>query len=733
MNKFFIKATEKACSFDEHIAAPYLRREFELDFAPKEGQISICGLGFYRLYINGEELTKGHIAPYISNPDEICYYDTYDICGFLKDGKNAIGIILGNGFFNQFGGREWDFDKAPWIGAPRVALELSAIGDDKEIKIIADEKFRVHPSPVIFDDLRMGEHYDARCEIDGWNMPDFDDSQWSCAIKAEAPRGEMKLCTADPIAVMREIKPVSIKKQKDGYLYDFGENTAGLCRLNVKGECGQKITMWHCEILKDGEFFNGNIIFPRPHYFKYNQKDVYILKGEDVETYIPSFTYHGFRYVLVEGITEEQATEDLLTYLVMNSDLKHIGGFECSDETANTLFSMVKRSDLSNFYYFPTDCPHREKNGWTGDAALSAEHMVLLYDVEASWREWLFNIRKSQNDKGVLPGIVPTAGACYDDWNGPAWDTVLFNLPYELFKKRGSTEVIKENAHAMICSLEYFMTLRNENGTIAKGLGDWAPTGKIHASDYVTPLDVTISILIMDMAHKAWEMFEAVGYSHQAQFARGIYNDMRTTIRRELVDFDTMTVSGNCQGSQAMALYYGVFEESEKQKAFSKLLDIINKDNDNFNCSVFSLRVLFHVLSEFGESELAYNMITKPQYPSYGYLLEIGATTLPEHFKIYEPYESENLCSFNHHFMGDIANWFMSSVAGLNIIDCETVEIKPNFIKKLDYASAYYDLPKGRVSVSWKRTEDKIELKIESPVEYSLNIPEDIGKKVILK
>ena len=720
MNKQFIKATEKACSFDEYIASPYLRKSFELDFVPEKAELSICGLGFYVLCINGKEITKGALAPYISNPDDYCYYDTYDVKSMLVEGENVIGIMLGNGMFNAFSGVVWDFQKAEWLGAPRMSLEFIAEGDNKKLEFIADESFKVHPSPVIFDDLRMGEYYDANLEIEGWNKAGFDDSAWDNAMKAETPRGELKLCTAEPIKVMYEIKPVSVKKQTGGYLYDFGINTAGVCRLKINAKKGQKITFWHAELLKDGELDFSSTIFDGPDvqfYKEYSQKDIYIAKGEGEEIYIPKFTYHGFRYVFVEGIEEEQATDDLLTYLVMNSDLKRIGGFECSDEVSNTLFEMVKRSDLANFYYFPTDCPHREKNGWTGDAAVSAERMVLLYDVEKSWREWLGNIRKAQNDRGELPGIVPTTGWGYNAWNGPSWDTVIFNLPYELYKKRGNVEAIKENAHAMVRYLEYILTRRSENGTIAVGLGDWVPVGR-HPSDYVSPLALTDSIMVMEMARKASEMFDAVGYKHSKAFADSIYADMYETIRRELVDFSTMTAAGECQTSQAMALYYGLFKENEEQKAFEKLLNLVHRNDDKFDCGFLGMRVIFHVLAEFGEAELAYDMITRKEYPSYGYWIETGETTLCEAFQ-----PTVKCGSHNHHFLGDIGNWYISAVAGLRIVNSEKVLISPNFINQLDYASAYHDLPKGRVSVSWKRVGDEIELEVKCPVEYEIKIP----------
>lgn len=729
MNKHFIKVDSKYCSLEEHVAAPYLRRVFELDFEPENAHIAICGLGFYELYVNGTNITKGALAPYISNPDDYCYYDVYDIAKLLKKGENAVGVILGNGMFNQFGGSVWEFDKAQWRGAPCVALEFSASGSGKSLEFIADEKFRTHSSPITFDDLRMGEYYDARLEIENWNMPEFDDSEWNSALEAETPRGELKLCTADPIKPVYEIKPKNIKKQENGYLYDFGVNCAGVCRLEINAEEGQKITLWHGEILENGEFSYNNIIFDRPDtqfYKEYNQKDIYIAKGIGEESYMPKFTYHGFRYVLVQGITEEQANSELLTYIVMNSDLKHIGGFKCSDDVSNKLFEMVQRSDLSNFYYFPTDCPHREKNGWTGDASASAEHMALLYDVEASWREWLGNIRKSQNDRGELPGIVPTAGWGYEWGNGPAWDSVLFSLPYQLFKKRGNTEVIKENAHAMIRYLEYILTRRNENGTVSVGLGDWVPVGRA-ADDYNAPLELTDSVMVMEMAREAAEMLNAIGYTHQADFANAVYKDMRGTIRRELIDFNSMLAAGESQTGQAMLLYYGVFEKDEEEKAFSRLLELIHKNNDCFDCGYLGLRTVFHVLAHFNKADLAYDMITRKDYPSYGHLIELGETTLPEQFMP----DGVPCGSHNHHFLGDIANWYMSEIAGINVVNSEYVQIKPNFIRQLNYASAYYGLPGGRVSVSWKRTENHIELEVECPVAFDVVLTGEYGDETV--
>lgn len=702
MNKDFIKATEEYCSLDKHVPAPYLRRSFLLPEVPSEAEISVCGLGFYILYINGHNVTKGHLAPYISNPDDICYYDTYDIREYLAEGENVIGIMLGNGFMNCFGGAVWDFDKAAFRGAPRVALDFRCTCGTEEISFIADDSFRTHPSPLLFDDLRLGEIYDSRLELPGWNLPGYDDSDWTPALRAETPRGDMRLCEAEPIKAIKTVKPVSITKEGDAYIYDFGTNSAGVCRLKVKGECGQKITMWHAELLVNGAFYNKNIRFPNHDYYdEYNQTDRFICSGGEDE-YAPLFRYNGFRYVKVEGITEEWATEELLTYEVMSSALKVIGGFSCSDERLNTLYRMVDNANRSNFYYFPTDCPHREKNGWTGDASLSADDMILMYDTERSWREWLNNIRKAQDDRGALPGIVPTSGWGFAWGNGPAWDSVLFNLPYMLYRFRGSTEVVRENAHAMIRYLEYILSRRSEDGTVAIGLGDWVPVNR-PAHAYAPPLALTDSIMVMDMARKAEEMLRAVGYTLRADFAESIYKEMRATVRRELVDLDTMVVKGECQSSQAIALYYGVFDEDEGQRAFDHLVSYIEQNDCAFDCGFIGMHCIFHVLSEFGRSDLAYRMITRDRFPSYTLLIEQGVTAMVEHFM---DEGKSNPDSYNHHFLGDVARWLTIRLAGLNVIDHKTVRIAPCPVEGVDHAEAYYDLPPGRVSVKWYRGVD---------------------------
>lgn len=594
--KSFIRASEAYNTFEHHVPAPYLRRAFQADHEAKANVI-ITALGFYELYLNGERITKGRLAPYISNPDDLVYYDTYEVT--LRAGENVLGVWLGNGFTNNPGGHIWDFDTAAFRAAPQMALCLTYTDKSGEAHCIeSDKTWRTESSPLLFDDYRFGEIYDGRLEIPGWNTIGFDDSAWEFAERAPQPRGEKRLCTVEPIDIVNELKPISVTKTEKGYLYDFGINTAGVCRLCVRGELDQRIELRHSEHLKDGLPDMENIWFKREHWardLEYVHKDVYTCRGDGEEVYTPAFTYHGFRYVLVSGITEAQATEDLLTALEMHSLLEERGGFSCSDETANKLQQMTRQSDVTNFYYFPTDCPQREKNGWTADAALSSEHILLNLGAEKSYREWLRAIVKAQDNNGALPGIVPTSGWGFAWGNGPAWDSVLIELPYRLYQYRGDLDSVKLCAPAIIKYLHYLTTRMDEHGVLGG-------------------------------------------------------------------------------------------------------------------------RVLFHVLTDFGYGDLAFSMITRPDYPSYGNWIARGATTL---WEVFQPEGSDRIGSLNHHFWGDISSWFTQALSGIRMAphgEPNEVDFRPSFISRLTHAEAFHIAPAGRIASAWERDEDDvIVLTVELP------------------
>lgn len=724
LSKKFICAGSEFNKYTSFVAAAYLRKSFTVSDTSLGCKITVCGLGFYDIYINGKKITKGLLAPYISSPDDIIYYDEYDLAPYIVSGRNVVGLLLGNGMQNAVGGQTWDFDAAAFRGVPRAAFAIE-LGEET---LEADESVKTAASPIIFDDLRCGCFYDARKEIPNWSLPDFDDSSWENALRVETPRGEARLCEAEPILPYKELKPVSIRRctlaeyhprgdvvkeyssfpsaEREGWLYDFGINTAGVECLKIKGKAGQKVDLQFGEhINKNGELDINNIQFFPPGF---SQRDIYILKGEGEETFEPRFTYHGARYCLVLGITEEQATEDLLTFKVCASALGDRGNFECSDDIANALQKMTRNSDLSNFYYFPTDCPHREKNGWTGDAAVSCEQLSLNFAPENSYKEWLRSIRKTQKEDGELPGIIPTGGWGYEWGNGPAWDQVIVMLPYYVYRFRGDRSILEENAPAIMRYAEYISRNRTPRGTVELGLGDWCP-----ATTIKSPLEFTDSVVCMDFLDKAAYAFSVLGYTLQEEFCRKLRGEIRCAVRRHLVDLEKLTAIGFSQTSQAMAIYYDVFEPGEKAHAFEVLLQIISRSDEHLDFGLLGSRCVFRVLAEHGRADLAYKMIVRPDAPSYGSFVERGLTALPEEFK-----SPDNVYySLNHHFFGDISAFFISYIAGIKInpagTDCNEIRLEPNFISSLDFARAYYNAVGGKISVQWERTPQGIELSVE--------------------
>ena len=584
--------------------------------------------------------------------------------------------------------------------------------------------------------MHYGEYYDARLEIPGWDLPEFDDSNWDEAKNAIPPRGELRLCSAEPIVADGEIKPISIEEYDDGFIYDFGINNAGLCRLTITGEKGQKILLQYGETLVDGKpYFLNNRFSPDQRF----QEDEYTCCGNGKEIYMPRFTYHGFRYVYVTGITSGQATEELLTYVTFHSDIPVRGTFKCDNEVIQKIQDATVRSDVSNFHYFPTDCPQREKNGWTADASLSTEQLLLNLGPERSFREWMRNIYKAMDDNGQLPGIIPTGGWGYltpggSAWNGPAWDSVIVNIPYYTYLYRGDTDILREAAIPIIRYVSYLYSKLDEHDLLALGLGDWCQPNRKNEGDYATPLVVTDSIVTTDNLWKATEIYDILGMMEQKAYVSALYERLRTAIRKELIDINNASVYGGTQTGQAIAIAYRMFNEDEIPKAVAELVKRVGDKHNFMDTGVIGARVIFRVLSEYGYADLACNMITRPEHPSYGNIIKRGATTL------WEGFWKDNTCkilSMNHHFWGDVSAWFYSYIAGIHVNptgrNVHEVMIKPCFVNSVNTVKATHELPDGIITVEWNRTKTGIVLKVTAPeyVNVLFQVPSEGVEKVL--
>lgn len=717
-DRFIAAGTEK-CELTHPVNAPYMRKNFCLPSPPERAELTVCGLGFYELFVNGIRLTASFLAPYVSNSDQVLDYDRYEIAPYLREGKNTLAFLLGNGMQNSFSGYVWDFDKASFRSAPKLAVRLDcACADGSSVAFEADESFVTSPSPIVSDDLRAGECFDARLKKDGWTLPDFDDSGWAAAVPAQTPRGEKTVRRSRPIVRTEELSAVDIRPETlrfsdrpdvyEGILYDFGINTTGVCRLKIRGKRGQHIRIIFGEMLgEDGHLTVDNIRFDfmRSEYRQLPigmQSDEYICAGEGEECYTPCFTYHGFRYALVCGLEPEQQRPDTLTFCVMHADLEERGDFACSDPCLNRLVAMTKNSILSNFWHFPTDCPHREKNGWTADAALSAEACMLYFSPEDSYREWLLHIRRAMREDGALPGIVPTGGWGFEWGNGPAWDQVLPVLVTLLYRFTGEKRDIEENLDALLRYCRYLETRRDERGLLAIGLGDWCAPVRVKA-----PLRFTDSVIAMATAEKTARLAEIVGRTEAAEDCRKLARELRTAVRTHLIDRQTCTADGACQTSQAMALYYHIFEGEERAPAFARLKDFIDEQDGHIDCGVLGARVLFRVLTDFYDCDTALSILRQKTAPSYGEWVARGETTLMETFDT----DSPLAMSRNHHFFGDIIAWFMQELCGIHVNDglddLSRVDIRPHFSDTLDHCRARHRASVGEIRSEWTRVSDK--------------------------
>ena len=720
LKKNFICQSEKIGTLYERVGAPLFRKDFSID-SFKTAKLYISGLGLYELYINGKKITKGKLAPYFSNPNHIMYYDEYDIKDELIKGSNAIGVLLGCGWLNPIGGKIWGFTEADWRSSERLSLVLVI---DEKVFLVSDESFMVKPSHIIFNDLRCGEYADFRLYRKEDYLYGFIDDTFKNAKKTSSLKGEMVLSNRNPINVIKRVKPLSIVKSDDGYIYDFGENLAGIPSFRVKGFKGQEISLWHFEATLDGAFYNKNTCTPDADRYM-SQKDIVICSG-DYDYFEPSFTYHGFRYIYVEGDGGAESDLEMLVLSTLDSPRAHI---ECSNEIINKIQHLTINSDYSNFFHIPTDCPQREKNGWTGDASLSAEQFMYNFDASRGLSIWLDNIRKAQKEDGEIPGVIPTYEFGYSWGNGPNWDSVIIELPYNIYKFTGDKKVIIDNKDMIYKYLSVHLKNKlNENRLLSFGLSDWCEAGSELEYICSTPVEVTDTLEAIDMLNKAKELFDVINEPQKALFLEGFSKELQNKFKEKWVKDDMVKCA--TETAQAMAIKVNIFDNDEKHAAYSKLLDIIHENDDLMKYGVIGNKVIYDVLSEGGNPDLAIKLITQDRFPSFYYWIKNGATSLWEAFNELEDnhllrIDGGRVLSLNHHFWGSVSSFFYKYIAGLIINPSfnneNEISIKPYLFSEIDHVKCDYH--NKNFEIEFEVIKEKSKLRI--------NILKNTGFKII--
>ncbi len=634
--------------------ALYLHREFELR-APKSATLLYAGLGLCVIYINGRRVGDAVLQSAFTDYRKSVLCEREDVTGLLLSGKNVIDVILGDGWYNQTAKDTWGFWRAEWRGARKLRLAL-IVGE--ETVLCSDTDWLMSAEGEIrSSSIRLGERHNCCKSIDWLRaLP---------AVETEAPKGTLKICEMPPIRECEALDFVSCAPYSGGYLLDFGKSMAGYVRIEGNFPAGTIIKVRHGDRLENGRIDNtSNAQYIDNQVFEY-QTDVYIADGT-ARVYFPLFVYHGYRYAEIEGLPEEP-NKGSIKGISIHTDFARIGGFTCSDERLNTLYEMSIAASEANYVGIPTDCPHREKNGWTGDAQLSVEHYLLNYACEQNLLKWLEDIAEAQHKDGAVPCIVPTSGWGFDWGNGPAWDFALFALPRALKKYRGIENSVLQTAiryHA-------FLETKSREHLVDWGLGDWN-FPKCVPKDRIAPRELTSSCYYLEMTRLLAQWTGEMRYASLAEQIEG-------AIRQKYAGDTRM-------GSLACLTYFGIADRTEA------LLEALEANGWRYAAGILGVQYINNVLISHGHCDAFLRLLRTRGYPSFLEWADRGGTAL------WEDFEGTN--SRCHQMYADLAAVLIKGVGGIRVRSAECVELCPDPVD-LSSFEAHTALPSGTVSVAY--------------------------------
>ena len=679
--------------------APVLFREFALDVKPTNAVFTVATAGWCEVYVNGEKVGRDVLSPVTCQPDKRLSSVAHDVTPFLKKGENVVEVLLGNGWFNCFTKDVWGFSSAPWLGAPKVCGEL--VADGKRL-LGTDETWMAYDSPIVFNALRNGEYYDARREGSRANVR---------AVKVEAaPAMAVSPEDAVPCRAFDPIPPVrSFPAGNGGTIYDFGSNRAGWCEIEVAGEAGAKVTIDYDECLTPTNTLLGNIgIFirrnndPRPA-----QHDEYTLAGkEGGERWHPRFTYHGFRYAQVR--TEGKVELKSIKSVFVHSDFNSVGSFKISDPVFEKLQDATRRSYLSNFTGIPTDCPHREKNGWTGDAQLAMETGLWNFDAKAGYIHFLRMMLDAQKPDGKVPCILPCTEKFGYGWgSGPAWDAVLFEIPWQIFRFYGDDAPAKEAYAAMKKYLSFIEFKARDDGLVEQGLGDWcAPKGA-----KVAPVLLTDSAYVYEFNRRVAFWAERFGETDVAAKCRARADKIKTAFNKEFYKGNGVYAGGELTSLAAPLYFRGLCADGDEKTVAAELVRRIRENGHKAMFGILGAKWIPRVLADYGHIDDAWRIFTQPDSPGWAAWVSAGEDTLWESFDA-NPWAA----SHNHIMFGDLSAWAFEYLAGIKIDEPGFAKwhAEPHLPEGVEAFEVSHTLPDGNtIRVSAWRQDEKPEFFIE--------------------
>lgn len=689
-----------------------LRRDFTVKRGLRRAVVAVCGLGHYELSLNGKKVSEDVLAPGWTKYDRTCLYDMYDVTGCLRPGRNAAGLLLGNGMYNVQGGGGRYTKFTGSFGPQKVIAQLRLEFDDGTCEtLLTDEQWRVHSGPVTFTCVYGGEDYDARLSQGGWDLPGYHDAAWKPATATKGPGGTLKglSCAAPAIRCFDTLKPVRVAPVRPGVtLYDLGQNAAQMPRITARGPAGSAIKISPAEIVRkdntiDQTSIGGNIFCK------------YTLGGSGTETWSPRFFYCGFRYLQVECMAASQGgappVVESVEGRVVHTSSAPIGEFLTSNDLINRIFTMIRWAQRSNMVSVMTDCPHREKLGWLEQTHLNGPALRYNYDLDAFFNKLMNDMADSQLDSGLVPDIAPEFTVFGDGFrDSPEWGSAFVQVAWHQYLFSGDMELLRRHYAGMARYVGYLQS-KAASHILSYGLGDWRELEG-------TPNAVTATAVFYDDVLILSRAAALLGKPDDAVRYATLAADIRAAFNGRFFNPANNQYAGGSQTAGAMPLDLGMVPEDRRQAVLGKL--VAHLQASGLKAGEIGFPYLLRALARNGRSDVIFAMINETNKPGYGFQLNYGATSLPEDWD-YQPGASQN-----HFMLGHITEWFYHDLAGIqcdpDAVGFKKIVIRPAPAGDLTWVKAHYDSLYGRIASSWKREGGRLTMDIVVPVNTTATI-----------
>ena len=699
----YIKASPTPRDFSLYDPIPLFRREFELSEAIVEAQILFQSPGFAECFLNGIPITKDRFVSAVSDYRKILWYNTYDVTPLLRNGKNVLAVIAGNGFLNESFESGWHYPTAEWRDAPQFLLCLRVNGKECAVSDTS-WKCSLEHSPIIYSHLRSGEYVDARKKDDAWMQVEYDDSDWQHALARTAPvTGELRPTLCQPVRECEVIEPIAVTKNADGaFLVDFGVTISGYIEITLQAERDSEIIFRYTEDI-DASLRPKYNNMTKPIFYPESPFHINkLIASGGVDTFKPLFCYHGFRYVLIEGLKDEPSLHSMRAFFV-HQDVARRSTFSSGNEVINYIYNAGIRSTYSNLFWSLTDCPTREKLGWANDAQYSIEQTLINFDILPLYEKWFEDLKSCMKENGSLPGIIPSP-----DWGfqfGPICDCLLYELPYRIYLYTGQTKMLIE---AIPYFERYALYLKDKLSSeeLYFSLGDWLgyASSKLVSKRFVQEFYLLKALKITAFAHR-------LAKTGNGDWDALYRSESNAFIERYLDEQDRCVFDE--QSSCAMMLECGLYRD--RKVLAEQLIAVIERDQCVLTSGMVGVQYLYDALAHCGRADLAYRMITESE-PGYRTWFAHGATTL------WERWAGEDDGSHNHHMFAGVIAWFYKYLLGIapteNAPAFESIELKPYFLKELGFVRGSVQTVKGEIHVEWHTQNDGFR--------YTVTLPEGI-------